>query len=303
MMIPPFDLVAFSELCQQRIHQQWLGWLAAYTSPSARLMEAIRYTTLNGGKRFRPILVYATAQALKGALEPADHAAMAIELIHIYSLIHDDLPAMDDDDLRRGQPTCHIAFDEATAILVGDALHSLAFEIIAADDSLSATTRLSMIKLLARAAGAQGMVAGQALDMTASMQNRTTHSSLQQLETIHHHKTGALIQASVALGALAASSYSAQQYSSLQQYAHHLGLAFQIQDDILDVIGDTQVLGKQSGADSQQHKLTYPALLGLEQAQKRAKTHYEHALAALESWDANADGLRALAHYVIKRQH
>ena len=214
----------------------------------------------------------------------------------MYSLIHDDLPAMDNDDLRRGQPTCHIAFDEATAILAGDALQSLAFEVLAEENPLCAQTRLNMTAELAKAANA--MVAGQALDMAAMQQSED--GSIAQLENIHRHKTGALIRASVMLGALAANANKIQ-LEALKNYANHLGLAFQIQDDVLDVLGNTEQLGKQQGADAQLNKLTYPALLGLEQAQKKAKHHHQQALTALAIFDTTADPLRALAGYVIER--
>lgn len=295
MTIHSFDLSYFTEICQQRINQQLTHWLNLHNS-SERLMQAMRYSTLQGGKRFRPTLVYATTQALQGDLATADNAAVAVELIHAYSLIHDDLPAMDNDDLRRGQPTCHIAFDEATAILAGDALQSLAFEVLAEDNSLCAQTRLNMTTELAKAASA--MVSGQALDMAAMHQAK--EGSIAQLENIHRHKTGALIRASVTLGALAANADKIQ-FDALVNYADHLGLAFQIQDDALDVSGNTELLGKQQGADAQLNKLTYPALLGLEQAQKKAKYHHQQALDALAVFDTTAEPLRALAGYVIER--
>ena len=292
-----FKLSGFLETCQQRINQQLTRRLTL-PNASETLVKAMQYSTLQGGKRFRPTLVYATTQALQGDLATADNAAVAVELIHAYSLIHDDLPAMDNDDLRRGQPTCHIAFDEATAILAGDALQSLAFEVLAEDNTLCAQTRLNMTAELAKAASA--MVAGQALDMAAMQQSED--GSIAQLENIHRHKTGALIRASVMLGALAANANKIQ-LEALVNYAGHLGLAFQIQDDVLDVLGNTEQLGKQQGADAQLNKLTYPALLGLEQAQQKAKHHHHQALAALSIFDQTANSLRALAHYVIQRHY
>lgn len=291
-----FNLAAFIENCQQRVNQQLIQQLTIENT-SECLIRAMQYATLQGGKRFRPLLVYATTQTLGGDLDKSNSAAVAIEFIHAYSLIHDDLPAMDNDDLRRGQPTCHIAFDEATAILAGDALHSLAFEVLAKDNKLCVQTRLTMITELAQAASA--MVSGQALDMSAA--NQVTTGSIEQLENIHGHKTGALIQASVILGALA-TGCDETQLQALKNYAHHLGLAFQIHDDVLDVLGNTQQLGKQSGADAQLHKLTYPALLGLRGAQQKAQEHYESALSELAIFDQAAEPLRALAHYVIERQ-
>lgn len=305
-MTEAFDLKIFAARCQQRVDEKINHWLDQYPNHSARLVEAMRYTTLNGGKRFRPMLVYATTDALKGDMSLADHAAVAVELIHAYSLVHDDLPAMDNDDLRRGQPTCHLAFDEATAILTGDALQSLAFGILTKPNKLSAQTQLKMIDELTQAANT--MVIGQALDIAAASlspppgRGEELKKCLEQLENIHCYKTGALIQASVNLAALAANA-DIEQQQALQQYAHHLGLAFQIQDDVLDVVGHTQQLGKQSGADAQLNKLTYPGLMGLEQAQQKAQQHYQQALTALSLFGNSADALRALAKYVIERHY
>lgn len=269
-------------------------------SVATQLIEAMKYSSFNGGKRLRPVLAYASCMALGGELSNADPAAAAVEMIHAYSLIHDDLPAMDDDDLRRGKPTCHIAFDEATAILAGDALQTLAFETLAADNlSLSAQTQLQMVAVLAKASGEKGMVAGQCVDMQATGKGL----SLEQLETMHSLKTGALIQASVRLGALASNKVTDTTLAALDQYAKCVGLAFQVQDDILDVEGDTQTLGKPQGSDLDQAKSTYPALIGLDASKQKLQLLHQQALQALEVFDHNADLLRQLADFVVARNH
>ncbi len=232
----------------------------ALPADNSRLHEAMRYTTLNAGKRLRPILVYTTGHCFNATLPQLDPAAIAIELIHCYSLVHDDLPAMDDDDLRRGKPSCHKQFDEATAILVGDALQALAFELLSTAPGTPQS--LALIHTLAHASGSQGMVAGQSLDMLAS--NETT--SLPALQAIHRLKTGALFSAAIRMGALAAGVCDDATLQLLTTFSQHLGLAFQIRDDILDVEATTQTLGKTSGKDQTQHKATYPALLGLDGA-------------------------------------
>src|SRR5690554_2769755 len=242
----------------------------------------MRYSVMNGGKRVRPLLVFASCQALGGEIQQAYGAACAVELIHAYSLVHDDLPAMDDDDLRRGQPTTHKAFDEAYAILAGDALQALAFHALC-DENLSPVSsqqRLDMLKELSNAAGAKGMVGGQAIDLSAVGQI----ISQDTLELMHRHKTGALIQASVRLGALASNHATKQKLEALDHYAQSIGLAFQVQDDILDVISDTKTLGKQQGSDIEHGKPTYPALLGLEEAQRYAQTLKQQALEALSDF-------------------
>jgi len=215
--------------------------------------------------------------------------------------VHDDLPAMDDDDLRRGRPTCHKAFDEATAILAGDALQALAFEVLAkdADMDCNADTRLKMMMLLAEASGSVGMAGGQAIDLAAVGQQL----NLQQLENMHQLKTGALIRASVLLGAMACPDTSSEQLQQLSEYAHYVGLAFQIQDDILDVIGDTETLGKPQGSDEQQNKPTYPALLGLDGAKERALECHQKAMLALQNFDHCADILRQLSAFIVERRH
>jgi geranylgeranyl diphosphate synthase type II len=260
----------------------------------------MRYSVVNGGKRVRPLLVYAACEALEGDLDRADGAACAVELIHAYSLVHDDLPAMDDDDLRRGQPTTHKAFDEACAILAGDGLQSLAFEALAdaRRNPRDPDLRLSMVMGLARAAGPAGMVGGQAIDLESVGQRLDQ----QALETMHRHKTGALIEASVQLGALASGKADSAGLRALQQYARAVGLAFQVQDDILDVESDTATLGKTQGKDEANHKPTYPALLGLEQAKAYALELRDQALHALRPFGDSAEPLRELARYIVARR-
>lgn len=292
------DLKVFCKRVDQHLDQ----WLPKPTGPEARLQEAMRYSVIGGGgKRVRPVLVYAAGQALKIPLDQLDACACAVEIIHAYSLIHDDLPAMDDDALRRGRPTCHIAYDEATAILAGDALQAFAFEILATDPALeiSAERRIEIIQLLAKASGSIGMAGGQAIDLAAVGQSL----SLEQLENMHRLKTGALIRASVLLGAMCSDQTSQQQLDALSTYAHCVGLAFQIQDDILDVIADTETLGKPQGSDIEQNKPTYPALLGLEGAKDHALEQHQKAMQALEIFDSSADILRQLSAYIIERGH
>ncbi|HMW28254.1 MAG TPA: (2E,6E)-farnesyl diphosphate synthase [Plasticicumulans sp.] len=273
---------------------------AAATLP-ARLHEAMRYAVLGGGKRVRPVLVYAAGEAVGAAPEGLDGPACALEFIHAYSLVHDDLPAMDDDDLRRGRPTCHRAFDEATAILAGDALQTLAFHVLAHDPSMTvpADTRLRMVELLAHAAGSRGMCGGQAIDMAAVGRELT----LAELENMHIHKTGALIRAAVLLGALSQPGVADEELARLDRYAKCIGLAFQIHDDILDVVGDTATLGKRQGADQALDKPTYPALLGLDGARAHARALYDDAMHALEPFGERAAVLRALAAFIVERSH
>ncbi|EJL02300.1 MULTISPECIES: (2E,6E)-farnesyl diphosphate synthase [Pseudomonas] len=274
-----------------------------FTAPSpelSRLYEAMRYSVMNGGKRVRPLLAYAACEALGSQPEQANGAACAVELIHAYSLVHDDLPAMDDDDLRRGQPTTHKKFDEACAILAGDGLQSLAFSALL-DPALSdcpVQIRLEMVSALALAAGPAGMVGGQAIDL-GSVGLKLDQSAL---EYMHRHKTGALIEASVKLGALASGRATPEQLQALQTYARAIGLAFQVQDDILDVESDTQTLGKRQGADIARDKPTYPALLGLDAAKAYALELRDQALAVLRPFDAAAEPLRDLARYIVERR-
>jgi farnesyl diphosphate synthase len=262
----------------------------------------MRYATLGGGKRIRPLLVYASGRAVGLDEAALDGAAAAIEIIHAYSLIHDDLPAMDDDDLRRGRPTCHRAFDEATAILAGDAMQALAFHILASDPALpcSPATRLAMIDTLAVASGSRGMAGGQAIDLAAVGREL----SLAELENMHIHKTGALIRASVRMAALCAEHADDKTRERLDRYAACIGLAFQIRDDILDVEGDTETLGKTQGADIALNKPTFPGLLGMDAAKTHARTLHEEALTALEVLDdERGAALRWIADFIVNRIH
>lgn len=264
-----------------------------------KLFDAMNYSVLDAGKRLRPALVYAVGEALDVPLEMLDAPAAALELIHCYSLVHDDLPAMDDDDLRRGKPTTHIAFDEATAILVGDALQALAFEVLAQAPHLTHMQRLEMIRVLARAAGANGMVAGQARDMTV---NNSPLTEL-QLRELHQQKTGALIEAAVAIGGIASSQADETILHSLEVYAAHLGLAFQIQDDILDVTQSSDTLGKPQGSDNRNNKTTFVLLLGLEGATHAANAHAALAREALSRSHLHASLLSDLCQYIVERNH
>ncbi|MEZ5450835.1 MAG: (2E,6E)-farnesyl diphosphate synthase [Thiolinea sp.] len=282
---------------QQRIEEVLDRVLPVSAIQPARLHEAMRYSVLNGGKRMRPLLVYATGQALEVPLSRLDIPAAAIELMHVYSLIHDDLPAMDDDVLRRGKPTCHCAFDEATAILAGDALQPLAFQLLAAAPELDipASQRLQMIGQLALAAGSRGMVGGQAIDLAAVGKPLTEL----ELENMHIHKTGALIRACVLLAAYCADDLEPAVLSRLDHFAKCLGLAFQVQDDILDVESDTQTLGKTRGADAAAGKPTYPSIMGMAAAKAKLGELYQEAMAALDGLQAPL--LLEIAEFTVKR--
>ncbi len=291
------DLDAFRTRCQRRVETALDELLPPTSVQPSRLHEAMRYSVLGGGKRIRPLLTYATGAALD--LDPAllDRPACAIELIHAYSLIHDDLPAMDDDDLRRGRPTCHRAFDEATAILAGDALQALAFQSLAEAPGLEATNRVAMLGHLARASGSRGMVGGQALDLAA--EGRALDVAM--LEHIHIHKTGALIRASVQMGILAHGALDPDHRDRLDHYAKCIGLAFQIQDDVLDVEGETSKIGKTAGRDQALEKATYPALVGLTEAKEMAANLTSDALAAIEVFAERGDPLRWIADALVGR--
>ncbi|WP_435607358.1 (2E,6E)-farnesyl diphosphate synthase [Pseudomonas knackmussii] len=286
--------------CQARVDAALDALFVAPRPELTRIYQAMRYSVVNGGKRVRPLLAYAACEALGGDIAHADGAACAVELIHAYSLVHDDLPAMDDDDLRRGQPTTHIAFDEACAILAGDGLQALAFEVLgdAVRNPQDVDTRLAMVTALARAAGSAGMVGGQAIDLE-SVGRKIDQAAL---ENMHRHKTGALIEASVRLGALASGNADTTRLDALSRYAKAIGLAFQVQDDILDVESDTATLGKTQGKDEANDKPTYPALLGLDAAKAYALALRDQALAALDGFDANAEPLRQLARYIVERR-
>lgn len=300
-MMTNSSLLQLLQHYQERNNQQLTHWLDAQPFANQTLLKAMKYGALLGGKRVRPFLTYVTGNMLGVNEENLDTPAAAIECIHAYSLIHDDLPAMDDDELRRGQPTCHIAFDEATAVLAGDALQTLAFEILA-EGTLSIdgeSQRIKMIKELAQASGAAGMCMGQALDLDGEGK----HLGLTQLEQIHKHKTGALIRCAVRLGALAAGEKGLEILPQLNTYAEAIGLAFQVQDDILDVISDTETLGKPQGSDIALDKSTYPALLGLEGAQQKAQQLYQEAVQALEAIPYDTTQLEVFARYLIERKN
>lgn len=292
---------AFLADCQWRIESALAARLPGEDIHPQSLHQAMRYATLNGGKRIRPVLVYAAGQAVGAAPEALDAPACAVEFIHAYSLVHDDLPAMDDDDLRRGNPTCHKVYGEAEAILAGDALQALAFHTLAHDPDIrvDAATRLRMVEQLAQAAGSRGMVGGQSIDLAAVGREL----SLLELEDMHIHKTGALIRVSVLLGALSRPDCPETALRALDRYAKCLGLAFQIQDDVLDVEGDTAVLGKTAGSDQDRNKPTYPALLGLAEAKQRARELTDEARAALGEFGPEAAPLHGLADHLLARSH
>lgn len=285
---------------QHRVEHALEQRLPAVQRHPAALHQAMRYAVLGGGKHLRPILVYASGACLGAELESLDVPACAVEMIHAYSLVHDDLPAMDNDDLRRGQPTCHKVFGEATAILAGNALLTLAFQILAQAPTLtvSAATRLKMIGILAEACGSHGLAGGQEMDLAAV--GRTL--SLAELEHMHHHKTGALIRASVLLGAWCAAELDNALLGRLDRYAQAIGLAFQIRDDILDEEGDTATLGKTQGADRARNKPTYPAIVGMAEAKRMADEQRDIALASIKDLDSRADSLRWIADYIVERR-
>jgi len=284
---------------QQRVNSALDNRLPAEDAVPALLHRAMRYACLGGGKRFRALLVYAAGEQCGAPPESIDAVAVAVELVHAYSLIHDDLPAMDDDDLRRGRATCHKAFDEATAVLAGDALQSLAFEVLASDPSLriDAGRRLEMVAVLAQAIGASGMAGGQSLDMLAT--DREVDSAA--LQEIHTLKTGALIRASCRLGGLCAPSTSTTTLEELDEYGATLGLAFQVTDDILDVIQESGVLGKPGGADQRMQKSTYVSLLGLEGARRECAKLHQQALESADRLGDNPVLFRQLADFVVNR--
>lgn len=286
---------------QARVEAAMERWLPSEDTPPTRLHAAMRYSVLGGGKRIRPLLIYATGETLGVAVDRLDPSAAAVEMVHAYSLIHDDLPAMDDDDLRRGRPTCHRAYDEATAILAGDALQALALEILASDPALDvdAVTRAKMVAALARAGGSRGMAGGQAQDLEAEGRAQ----SLADLEGMHAMKTGALIRASVMLAAETAGGLDAARMSALARFGEVIGLAFQVRDDILDVVAGTEVLGKPQGSDARHGKSTFPALLGLDGAKARVASLKAEALDLLASFGDAAAPMRWLAGYIVDREY
>jgi geranylgeranyl diphosphate synthase, type II len=291
-----FDRSAYIERNNERIDQT-LDVLLDRSQQGGRLVEAMRYSLMAGGKRLRPNLCIAAAEAVGGNPQDALAAACALEMIHTYSLIHDDLPAMDDDELRRGKPTCHIAFDEATAILAGDALLTMAFEVFASLPGCRPECSLKVTRMVAVAAGSRGMVQGQMLDMLSQGAQLTA----EELEQLHSLKTGALIEASLAVGALVGDG-SPEQIEALRTYGRRVGLAFQVVDDILNVEGDPAVMGKAAGTDQLRLKNSYPALLGLEKSRKFAQDLVQQAIAAISGFDAKAVPLRAIAGFVVERK-
>ncbi len=289
------------ESWRQRMERALAARLPAPDKVPARLHEAMRYSVLGGGKRIRPALLFATAHALGLSEDEVEAAACAIELVHVYSLVHDDLPAMDDDDMRRGRPTCHKAFDEATALLVGDALQPLAFQLLAADPALpsSPSIRLRLIDMLAHAIGTFGMAGGQAIDLAS----QGKQLDIGQVEDMHARKTGAVIRASVLMAAECVPSLEEGLYAALTRFATTVGLAFQIQDDLLDVTGDASMLGKATGADSERAKPTHPAVIGIPASQQRVRLLHSQAIDALAPFGERAESLRLLAHWLLSRQY
>lgn len=288
------------EQYQQRVNACLQQQLQRLPGLAPRLKDAMAYALLNGGKRIRPALVYACGGMLKLKPDALDAPAMALECIHTYSLIHDDLPAMDNDELRRGKPTCHVAFDEASAILAGDALQAMAFEILAGMPLQQGTRdyRADIIGILAKASGYRGMCGGQALDLAAT----DKVVSIDELEALHRSKTGALLEAALLMPA-AMAQLECEQVSRLAEYAGAIGLAFQVQDDILDITADTQTLGKPQGSDVLMKKSTYPALLGLAGATSLTERLYQEALQALDALPYNTSSLASFADYIIHRNH
>ncbi len=294
------DFAAWSRALQARMETALAAALPDAAIAPTRLHEAMRYAVLGGGKRVRPMLAFAAGEAVGAPLPAVERAACAVELIHAYSLIHDDLPCMDDDALRRGKPTCHVRFDEATALLAGDALHSLAFELLAAPHAgTDADARLDMLALLARAAGSRGMCGGQAVDLAAT----GSTLDLAELEFMHIHKTGALIEAAVLLGASAGGLPDADTRARLRRYAHGVGLAFQVMDDVLDAETDTATLGKTAGKDAAQGKATYLTLMSVREARAYATELVERSLAAVAPFGAAGTRLADIARFIVERRY
>jgi farnesyl diphosphate synthase len=293
------DFAAWSRACQADVEAELTRLLPSPALAPRRLHEAMRYAVLGGGKRVRPLLALAGGELTGASLEAILPVACAVELIHAYSLVHDDLPCMDDDALRRGKPTCHVEFDEATALLAGDALQSLAFEVLSREGAISdAATQLALVHILAHATGAGGMAGGQALDLAA--QGKT--STLPELEFMHVLKTGALIRASVLMGARCGERLGAAQLEKLEHYAKCVGLAFQVMDDVLDAEADTATLGKTAGKDAAQQKPTYASALGGDAARQHARELRAEAVAALQEFGEKARRLRDLADFIVLRQ-
>lgn len=286
---------------RDRIEGVLESWLPLATAQPQTLHSAMRYSTLKAGKRIRPILVYATGQCTNQKLTQLDGPAAAIELIHVYSLIHDDLPCMDDDELRRGKPTCHIKYGDATATLAGDALQSLAFQILAEDPSMSdrAGIKSSMMQLLSKASGSLGMAGGQAIDLAST----NVALPIAELEQMHRLKTGKLINACIDIACANKPDIPKHKIEALQQYASDIGLAFQVRDDVIDVISDTETLGKAARADQDLNKPTFPSAIGLDAAIKKAEQLHDSALDALNCFGDEAALLRDIAEFIVSRQH
>lgn len=291
------ELIQRLQSYTQRVDAQLEQILPSTSGPASKLFKAMRYSVFNGGKRVRPALCFAAAEAIGVNTDNTAKIGAAVEMIHAYSLIHDDLPAMDDDDLRRGVPTCHIEFDEATAILAGDGLQSLAFKQLTELTDLPASINLQLIAILSDLAGCNGMVSGQAVDLASTGKQL----NVDELNYMHNHKTGALIEASVVMGALATNQATDSQIAALQKFARAIGLAFQIQDDILDVECSTEQLGKSQGSDSANNKATYTSILGIEKARSEAERLYQTSIDALDIFTDSADTLRALAKFIVHR--
>ncbi|MGE3919845.1 MAG: polyprenyl synthetase family protein [Gammaproteobacteria bacterium] len=290
-------MLPFMQDYQTRINES----LKQYFTSNTILEKAMQYSLLDAGKRIRPMLVYATGRALKIDLKILDIPAAAIECIHIYSLIHDDLPAMDNDDLRHGKPTCHKAFGENIAILAGDALQSFAFQLLSENlfSLIKTEQQIAMIQYLTKAIGFKGMAAGQMMDITPEAQSAT----LENLQKMHALKTGALITASVTLAALCCEKLSSDQLASLQQFAHYIGLAFQIKDDLLDVESSTSILGKTQGIDQRNNKITYVSLLGIDKSKALLEEYHEFGLKYLEKMPENTLELKEISKFIIERNY
>ena len=285
--------------CAALVDAQLESILPSPVGPAEQLFAAMRYSVFNGGKRIRPALCFAAAEAIADSDRNTAKVAAALEMVHAYSLIHDDLPAMDDDDLRRGKPTCHIQFDEATAILAGDALQCLAFEQLTQLSDLPAEVSLKLVAMLGNYGGCNGMVTGQAIDLAAT----GNLLELEQLKQMHALKTGALIEASILMGALATHQADPEQLAALKEFAQAIGLAFQIQDDILDVESSTEQLGKQQGSDRSNGKSTYTSILGVEAARSQAADLFQHSMACLEPFGERAGSLRSIASFIVNRAY
>ncbi len=301
MSAAPDDFGAQLESWRVRMEDALAARLPAANAVPARLHAAMRYSVLGGGKRIRPALLFATAKTIGMAEDEVEAAACAIELIHVYSLVHDDLPAMDDDDLRRGRATCHKAFDEATAILVGDALQPLAFQLLARDPALPASPaiRLRLVEILSEASGTFGMAGGQAIDL--AVQGKLP--DIDEVEDMHARKTGALIRASVLMAAECVPQLDPRLYAALAKFATAIGLAFQIQDDLLDLLGDVSTLGKATGADRERDKPTHPSIIGIEASQARVNLLHRQALDVLQPFGESAAPLRSLANWLLARRY